>query len=283
MIRLCFNVLLLNCSLAFGQDSTKHTVNFEFDVFQISSNQKQSLRNWLSGFSADSVTKIQVVGYADYLGSDKYNITLSENRANSVISFIEAVNTFRYRTSLVSAVGEEFSKPRSDAAGSPRDRKVEVVLTRFTKKLAIVPTPPTKEKPKPYTESDLLVKAEVGQTIVLKNLNFFPGRHYLIPAAMPELERLISILGENPTMEIEIQGHICCKLDSIDGLDINTRTYSLSANRAEYISDQLVLAGINQHRIKHSGFAGLRPLIRVELTELDRQRNRRVEIKILKK
>jgi outer membrane protein OmpA-like peptidoglycan-associated protein len=90
-------------------------------------------------------------------------------------------------------------------------------------------------------------------------------------------------MQKNPTLEIEIRGHICCKLHSEDGMDIDTRTYSLSLNRAKHIRDQLVEAGISTERMKYIGFAGTKPLIEPELTADDRNRNRRVEIKILKK
>jgi outer membrane protein OmpA-like peptidoglycan-associated protein len=280
---LFFFSLLFKYSLAFGQGQLTHTVQFELDRSDITSEQKELLEIWMLSID-DTASRIEVIGYTDYLGSNKCNMALSENRANAVITHVKQAEQLVYRASLVSAVGENFSQDEGRTEGKPTDRKVEIIATL---KLKSAPTPslPAKESEKQIvsTESDLLVQAEVGQTVILGNLNFFPGRHYLVPSAMPELERLIGIMKENPTMEIEVQGHICCKLDSIDGFDVNTRTYDLSANRAEYITEQLVLAGIGDSRIKHRGFAGSRPLINPEITDRDRQRNRRVEIKILKK
>jgi outer membrane protein OmpA-like peptidoglycan-associated protein len=280
---LFFFLLLFKYSLAFGQGHLTHTVQFELDRSDITSEQKKLLETWMLSID-DTASRIEVIGYTDYLGSNEYNMALSEKRANTVIAHIELTEQLAYRSSLVSAMGEKFSPDEGRAEGKPSERKVELIVT-LKLKPTLTPTLPTKEPEKQIlsTESDLLVQAEVGQTVVLSNLNFFPGRHYLIPSAMPELERLIAIMNENPTMEIEIQGHICCKLDSIDGFDVNTRTYGLSANRAEYITKQLVLADVRESRIKHRGFAGSRPLINPEITERDRQRNRRVEIKILKK
>ena len=280
---LFFSLLLFKYSLAFGQGQLTHTVLFELDRFDITFEQKELLETWMLSID-DTASRIEVIGYTDYLGSNKYNMALSKNRANAVITHVELMEQLEYRSSLVSAVGEKFSQDEGRTEGKPSDRKVEIIATL---KLKSTPTPslPAKESEKQIvsTESDLLLQAEVGQTVVLGNLNFFPGRHYLVPSAMPELERLIGIMNENPTMEIEIQGHICCKLDSIDGFDINTRTYHLSANRAKYITAQLLLAGIRDSRIKHRGFSGSRQLINPEITDRDRQRNRRVEIKILKK
>lgn len=271
-------------SVLFAQD-TSHTVYFELDESTISIKEGEKLNNWLSQFE-DTLKRIEVIGYTDFLASDDYNLKLSQRRAESVLAKIEADPRLIYRMSLVSAKGEEFSNSNGSVAGIPSDRKVEIIVHRQeinSDTLPRINTPELKAESAPKTEYDLLETASVGQTIVLKNLNFFPGRHFLIPQALPELERLTQILLRNPSMEIEIQGHICCKLDSIDAMDVNTRTYSLSQNRAEYVYDQLVLSGVDSSRMKYRGFAGSRPLYNPELTAEHRNKNRRVEIKILKK
>lgn len=267
---------------------SQHSVFFEHDSYEISPSQKERLITWLNSFS-DTATKVEINGFTDHLGSNSYNQDLSENRSQSVVGFLENQTQFHYRMSLTNAKGESEAKQFDDGRRNLDDRRVDISVWTEPQ----TPQKPTEDtrsievkepqiEPK-NTDSDLLLRAEVGQTVVLRNLNFFPGRHYLIPAALPELERLAQILKENQTMEIEIQGHICCKLDTLDGLDVNTRTYSLSFNRSEYIYNQLVLAGIDPERMRYRGFAGSRPLIKPELTEEDRQRNRRVEIRILKK
>ncbi|MBI1288025.1 MAG: OmpA family protein [Flavobacteriales bacterium] len=279
LLFLCLNLLA---------QPKKHSVFFEHDSYEVSNAQEEELMTWLNTFS-DTATKVEVIGFTDHLGSNGYNQKLSEERAKTVADLLERQGKFHYRMSITDAKGESEAEQFEDARRNPKDRRVDVMVS-------IKPKPTAKpiEKTEPIaieepqsdalkTDSDLLVRAEVGQTVVLRNLNFFPGRHYLIPAALPELERLAQILKENPTMEIEIQGHICCKLDTLDGLDVNTGTYSLSFNRSEYIFNQLVLAGIEPERMSYRGFAGGRPLVKPEMTETDRQRNRRVEIKILKK
>lgn len=279
-----FTAIFLSVSSSIvAQDTLVHQVYFNRDIDEPNTKEEEKLLSWLKSLP-DSVVKIEVIGYADFLGGDDYNLKLSERRANHVLELIEASKSIRYKMSLTSAFGEEHSTETSDPDGIPQDRKVEVKVVKYPL-LKMVETKPVPKKSETELISgaiDLLPKMKVGETVVLNNLNFYPGRHYLVPAALPELERLIQILQENPNMEIEIQGHICCKLDSIDGLDVNTQTYSLSANRAEYIFDQLVLAGISAERMKHRGFAGSRPLIVPEITETDRARNRRVEIMILK-
>lgn len=264
----------------------KYSVYFKHDRFDLESSEENELLSWLGSFS-DTALKVEVIGYADHLGTEEYNKTLSEKRVETVMSVLERQNSISFRMSLTDAKGESDSQQFNDARRNPKDRRVDILVS-FKKKAESRSAPKSIEVPHPINEerksdSDLLVMAEVGQTVVLRNLNFFPGRHFLIPQALPELERLAQILKDNPSMEIEIQGHICCKLDSLDGMDVDTKTYSLSFNRSKYIFEQLVLTGVAPERMSYRGFAGSRPLIKPEMTETDRQRNRRVEIRILKK
>ena len=282
ILQLFILLLIFKCGTA--QETLQHRVLFDLDRSDLTHESEVELLNWLSSIP-DSILKLEIIGYADFLGSSEYNFKLSEQRASHVLDFIEQVKPFRYQLSLQSAEGENHSIESADPNGNPADRKVEITVTNYPRKPGL--TKPVVQKKLsnelPTGAIDLIPELKEGETVVLQNLNFFPGRHYLIPSALPELEKLVQILNDNPTLEIEIQGHICCKLDSIDGLDVNTRTYSLSANRAKYIFDQLVLAGINSNRVKHRGFAGSKPLVFPELTDTDRARNRRVEIMILKR
>lgn len=285
---LSLSFLLFTSLLSLGQepDSQVHSVYFELDQHEIQSQESNKLIAWLETLP-DSVKKLEIIGYADFLGSSDYNDKLSAKRAAGVMKLIEKSESMRYRMSLVSSVGEDESSDNGSSNGVPSNRVVKVIVWPYPAKQASEPAKEVeeveRERPQESIAAELLETAEVGQSIVFGNLNFFPGRHFLVPQALPELEELIESLKRNANIEIEIIGHICCKLDSIDGLDVNTRTYTLSANRAKYIHDQLVLAGISASRLSHRGLAGSRPLVVPEITDKDRARNRRVEIKVTAK
>ena len=268
----------------YAQNLNKHSVYFGLDEHIISVDETAKLNDWLAQFT-DTLKKIEIVGYADYLDTDEYNLILSEKRVNTVVALLESNSQLHYSMSLVSANGEENSKLTLSAEkGNPQDRRVDIFVFQNEKKAPVLKlTEPETQVQTSETHLDLLEQASVGQTIVLKDFTFFPGRHFLIPKAIPELDRLAQALIQNPTMEIEIQGHICCKLDSIDAKDVDTKTYSLSLNRAQYIHDQLVIAGVDSARMGYRGFAGSRPLYNPEITATHRNRNRRVEIKVLSK
>lgn len=129
-----------------------------------------------------------------------------------------------------------------------------------------------------YTEmqKDLyLVPIEVGEAIQLNNVFFEQGRPLLKPESYPELDRLVQVLKENPTIEIELSGHT-------DNVGNPAALLSLSQERVTTVKDYLVQNGIHGSRITGRGYGASRPLVKND-TEANRRMNRRVEFKIIKK
>jgi outer membrane protein OmpA-like peptidoglycan-associated protein len=93
---------------------------------------------------------------------------------------------------------------------------------------------------------------------------------------MPVLNELLAIMKENPTLEIEIQGHICCEFEP-DG-----QQEKLSVQRSKIVYLYLVKNGIESKRLSYHGFGHQFP-ITLERNEEERIQNRRVEIKITNK
>ena len=120
-----------------------------------------------------------------------------------------------------------------------------------------------------------LVPIEVGESVQLKNVFFVRSKAELKPESYPELDRLVNILKENRTMEIELQGHT----DNVGNADDNLM---LSKERVDAVKAYLVAKGIGATRITGKGFGGTKPVAPSD-TEANRQLNRRVEFKITKK
>jgi outer membrane protein OmpA-like peptidoglycan-associated protein len=116
--------------------------------------------------------------------------------------------------------------------------------------------------------------AKKGDLIVLKNMLFFNMLPDLKPSSKPILSELLAIMEQNPSLKIEIQGHICCEQRN-DGIE-------LSVARAKTVYDYLVINKINQNRLNYKGFGNSRPLHPIpEQSELQQNENRRVEILIV--
>jgi outer membrane protein OmpA-like peptidoglycan-associated protein len=134
-------------------------------------------------------------------------------------------------------------------------------------------------KPKKVFDVEATPELNKGDEIIMEGLNFYPGSHRTLPEAKPILKKLLQTLQANPTLMIEIQGHVCCaSKPNEDGLDDETGDFKLSWNRAQYVRDYLIQNGIAQERISYRGFAMTRPLVYPEKTIQDQIKNRRVEI-----
>lgn len=115
----------------------------------------------------------------------------------------------------------------------------------------------------------------VGTKIVLRNIFFDFAKYSLRPESTAELERLIKLLNDLPTMRIEISGHT----DSKGSADLNQK---LSENRAKAVVDYLIAKGIDAKRLEYKGY-GMNEPIATNDTDEGRQLNRRTEFKILSK
>ena len=121
----------------------------------------------------------------------------------------------------------------------------------------------------------LLVPIEIGESIQLRNVFFVQSKALLLPESYPELDRLVQIMRDNKTMEIELQGHT-------DGRGDPHANLVLSEERVEAVRQYLILKGISEKRIVGKGYGGTRPMFSND-SEDNRQLNRRVEFKITRK
>jgi outer membrane protein OmpA-like peptidoglycan-associated protein/Tol biopolymer transport system component len=118
-----------------------------------------------------------------------------------------------------------------------------------------------------------LKNVAVGSKIVLRNIFFDTGKYSLRPESTNELERLIKLLNDVPTLKIEISGHT----DNRGSTEMNQ---VLSQNRAKAVVEYLIANGINKDRLEFAGY-GLTQPVATNDTDAGRQENRRTEFKIL--
>ena len=124
-----------------------------------------------------------------------------------------------------------------------------------------------------YNLDVALVKVKVGKRVVLNNILFETGKSILTSGSYAELDRLFSILQDNPLMKMEISGHT----DITGSQPLN---FKLSGARAKSVVEYLVNKGIDSSRLESRGYGSLQP-IADNATSEGRAKNRRVEFKIL--
>jgi outer membrane protein OmpA-like peptidoglycan-associated protein len=120
-----------------------------------------------------------------------------------------------------------------------------------------------------------LVPIEVGQVVRLNNIFFEFGRAELKQESFNELDRVVTLLTENPSMSIEIAGHT-------DNVGSDVDNLKLSQDRANAVVAYIVSKGISATRIVSKGY-GESIAIADNSTEEGRAVNRRVEFKIINK
>ena len=120
-----------------------------------------------------------------------------------------------------------------------------------------------------------LKQIEVGQSIILKNIFFDFDKATIRPESANELDRLIKLLTENPTLKIELGSHT----DSKGSDDYNQK---LSQSRSQSVVTYLIGKGIATDRLVAKGYGETVPVATND-TEAGRQENRRTEFKILSK
>lgn len=130
-----------------------------------------------------------------------------------------------------------------------------------------------------------LKSIEIGNTIVLKNIFYDYNKATLRKASMNELDRLVKLLEDNPTLKIELSAHT----DSRGGDKYNL---DLSEKRAKSCATYLIEKGISADRLVDKGYGESKLLMTdTEISKLSskeekefaHQQNRRTEFKILAK
>jgi chemotaxis protein MotB len=111
------------------------------------------------------------------------------------------------------------------------------------------------------------------------NVLFNSGSVDLLEGAYYILEEIVQIIRNNPTYDVDIQGHTDDRPISTEKFASN---WELSAIRATTVLRYLIEKGISEEILTATGFADLRPVAGND-TQKGRSKNRRVEFVLKKK
>lgn len=124
-----------------------------------------------------------------------------------------------------------------------------------------------------YEKNILLQPIEANASIVLKNVFFDLNKFELKPESQVELEKLVQLLNENPSLKIEISGHT-------DNIGKPADNLLLSNNRAKAVVTYLIGKNIAAARLTAKGYGETKP-VADNKTEEGRAANRRTEMKVI--
>jgi outer membrane protein OmpA-like peptidoglycan-associated protein len=287
-----FSILSLVTS---AQTEHKFSIYFDFDKWSLDEKSRHALDEFVGHYKEQYLNfkdrpKITLKGYCDTIGSLAYNDRLARQRVFAVHNYLLNNGLPKDVFQLVKGYGKRMpvnSNMTDEERRLNRRVDIRVPLEELPPPPPPEPEPPVVEPPvdsvKDFT-STTIDSVKQGDVLRLKNINFYGGRHTFLPQSVPALNELLDVMKKYPSLEIEIQGHICCRIGSeMDGADFDSGDEHLSLNRARAVYYFLADNGISKRRMTYRGFAALYPLINPERSETDRTLNRRVEIKIVKK
>jgi outer membrane protein OmpA-like peptidoglycan-associated protein/tetratricopeptide (TPR) repeat protein len=114
---------------------------------------------------------------------------------------------------------------------------------------------------------------EANAAIVLKNIFFDPNKFELKPESQVELDAVVQLLKDNPTVKIQINGHT-------DNSGKAPDNKTLSENRARAVTAYLVTKGISSTRLSSMGWGDTQP-VADNANPQGRAQNRRTELKVI--
>lgn len=279
-------IFLLLCMVSAANTSAKPdtvSIYFPFNQARLTDSALNILDNALySGILSDA-QPVQIIGYTDEVGSNNYNLNLSRNRAESVKTYLLQSGFKDEQITLIIGKGELLAGPANSPDGNPIDRRVDIIsrMIPVPANPAITITAAVKRPPRKASTTDWKT-VSIGETILIDNIYFYAGRHYVRKESDAALDALYEALEANATLRVSIEGHVCCVPATVpDAVDDDTHRMELSLNRARVIRDYLIRRGIAANRIEYAGFGRKRPVVQVERTEEDADQNRRVEIRVI--
>lgn len=242
----------------FSQFNIEHSVYFDTDIYSLTKTEKTRLQKFLNTLTKDQVLKIEIYGFCDDIGSENYNLTLSQNRADAIREIFSEASFFPEKIVSVDGKGELLLNIVDETDPS--------VLRALNRRVDIVIAYPEKISQEEIIKND--------NKIVLENVLFITGYSYLTRSSKKILDKVAESL-KNETFSFVVQGHVCCTEGKLDAVDRKTGKRNLSVARSKYVYDYLIKKGIKKSRMSYEGLAHNFPLGGSE------DKDRRVEILII--
>ncbi len=200
------------------------------------------------------------------------SIEFYSNGKEMVISSLTSAEDGSYVTTLllgdsyeIKAKADGYKMATYDLSVLEDEKRDELVLDIFLSKLLLAGD----------TAKANIEDVRVGEKIVLNNIFYDFDRATLRPESVEELNRLIKLMKDIPSLKIELSSHT----DNVGSDEYNMK---LSNERAKSVVSFLVASGIASDRLVAKGYGETQPLA-TNTSEEGRQANRRTEFKILSK
>jgi OOP family OmpA-OmpF porin len=200
----------------------------------------------------NSSLKVIIQGFTDSRDTKSYNLTLSQNRANAIMSRLLELGVEKNRV-IAHGYGENYPIASNDTKeGRAKNRRVEAEFY----------------EDKFYKDGGCKLKD------MILEVNFDRNSTYLKPKYDEEILKIAKVLKIRDDLKIKIEGHTDSK---------NSESYNqkLSHKRAQSVAQKLKDFGIDLKRVRTFGYGESKPIASND-TKDGREKNRRVEVKFIK-
>ena len=264
-------LLLLALVKAYGQTHDTMHIYFDLDKTQINERGIQMIDSIVKDNRLMHETKITIMGYADYLGTDGYDKVVSEMRAKNVEDYLLISGYNKNDITRCTGKGKITHATTNGKKGFSEDRKVDVIFDA------------RKDTSDDQRFQYDLEKLQVDESLPIKNVDFYQGSLRMTPESIPRLDMLLHFLQKNSTIVFQLEGHVCC-LGINDGRDEPYDEGTLSQKRAQEVADYLIKNGIAKERLKAAiGLGNINPIRDEESGRENQALSRRVELRIISK
>jgi|CXWL01.1.fsa_nt_gi outer membrane protein OmpA-like peptidoglycan-associated protein len=223
---------------------------FAIDFIKLLINPKIIYQGKVQGKIIDAATREPIPNALATI--EDYGGAISDAEGNFIIENIPAGLTLVKGT----AAGYSSDEKQVDVISEETSEPVELELRRSGKVT--------------YNNKAL----QEGDDIIMNNIQFDVNSAALLAAGKAELDKLVTVMKQNLSMEILLSGHT-----SSEGSAALNR--ELSLKRVRSCKDYLASKGIDDGRITIKGYGPDKPIASND-TEASRAKNRRVEMKITK-
>ncbi len=289
-----FAFIIFLVSIFTSHAQLQFAVYFDSNKFELNAKESQRLNNWIIENKNNKIVAIH--GFTDEDGTTGSNDTLARKRVNVVFNLVKNQIKIREDFKTIS-FGESFVQSKEKAVNRraiiyyilEKDLPREDEILGIKKEVTIEEPKPEIEYPEKLvfenpngTKSEFKLDrvfmkqvehAKPGEKIKIENLNFIINTFAVVPESRGKLYELLVVLQSNPSLKIEIHGHLCCM--PIDRTDLSTQ-------RAKAIYNFLIANEVYRGRLSYKGFGSTNPIYPLpEKDEKERAANRRVEILIV--
>lgn len=241
--------------------SSAQGYNAKIDTVKIPESKGELIIDKIISLTTKSEEKAVIMGSVLDVGSGlpiNATVTITDNIASGEVITIKTNENGSYRTSVPAGKKYELTFKAKDYQTA-----YEIIDIPFS------------SKNQEITKNILLNNLTVGAKIILKNVFYDFDKATLRSQSTIELDHLVQLLKDYPSMRIELSSHT----DNKGTADYNI---FLSNARSKSCVDYLISKGINKNRLEYKGY-GLTQPIATNDTDEGRQLNRRTEFKILSK